>query len=104
MDIEKKREKEKQTVSRMIEIYCHGKHKTDHGMLCKECRELQEYALARIAHCPHMSTKTFCSKCTTKCYVPLMKERIREVMRYAGPRMLLYSPLMVIRHVLEDLK
>lgn len=29
-----------------------------------------------------------------------MRERIRRVMRYSGPRMLLYRPLEYLRHLL----
>ena len=36
---------------------------------------------------PHMETKTFCSP-ARPCYRPEMREQIRAVMRYAGPRML----------------
>lgn len=103
-EIEKKREKEKKTVSFMIEIYCHKKHHTKRGMLCEECRELADYAAARVEHCPYMETKTFCSKCKTHCYKPQMRERIRKVMRFSGPRMMIYSPGMVIRHKLEEWK
>jgi hypothetical protein len=33
-----------------------------------------------------------------------MRERIREVMRYSGPRMLLSHPLMAIRHLIDGLR
>lgn len=101
-DILLKREKEKRTVSLMIEIYCHKKHGTK--TLCKECKNLLEYAHARIEYCPHMATKSFCSKCKTHCYKKDMRERIREVMRFSGPRMIFYSPLLVLRHGLERFK
>ncbi len=31
-----------------------------------------------------------------------MRERIREVMRFSGPRMLLHRPVMACRHVSES--
>lgn len=31
-----------------------------------------------------------------------MKERMREVMRYAGPRMLLYHPVAALRHLWQE--
>lgn len=80
MDITEKREKEKQTVQFMIALYCHKKHSTKKGELCEECEKLYAYACKRIEHCPHMETKTFCSKCKTHCYAPEMKEKIRDVM------------------------
>lgn len=99
-----KREKEKRTVRFMIEIYCHGKHKTKGNNLCPECSELADYSASRIDHCPHMATKTFCSSCKTHCYKAQMREKIRKVMRYSGPRMIIYCPKMVIRHHIEGRK
>ena len=99
-----KREKEKQVVDRMIRIYCHGVHHTRRGNLCPACRALADYAAARVDHCPHMETKTFCSNCRTHCYKPEMRACIRAVMRYAGPRMLLYHPVLAVRHLIESTK
>ena len=47
---------------------------------------------------------TFCSNCKVHCYKPEMREKIREVMRFSGPRMILYHPIMAIRHVIESRK
>jgi hypothetical protein len=89
-------EKEKQTVSEMIHLYC--RHKEKNAELCVKCRELEEYALTRLSHCPFGIKKTSCRKCTVHCYNPEMRKRIRQVMRYAGPRMLFYHPIAVLRH------
>lgn len=102
-NVQNKREQEKQTVSLMIKIYCNKKHHTK-GELCKECEVLSEYAKLRSDKCPFMETKTFCSNCKVHCYKPEMRERIREVMRFSGPRMLLYNPVMAVRHVIESKK
>lgn len=32
------------------------------------------------------------------------REKIREVMRFAGPRMLLYHPAMALRHVVSSMR
>ena len=97
-EIRLKREKEKNTVRFMIGIYCHRKHRTKGENLCPECEELAQYAAARVDHCPHMGTKTFCSCCKTHCYKPEMREKIRTVMRFSGPRMIFYCPQMAIKH------
>ena len=102
--IRKKREKEKQTVTFMIGIYCHRKHHTKGEALCEACRELADYASARVDHCPHMGDKTFCSCCKTHCYKPEMRERIRTVMRFSGPRMIIYCPKMFFMHKHEEKK
>ena len=33
-----------------------------------------------------------------------MREKIREVMRFSGPRMLFYHPTVAIRHIIESVK
>ena len=70
----------------MIALYCRRQHKTPKGTLCPECRQLHDYALTRIDKCPFMETKTFCSACKVHCYKPDMREKIRAVMRWAGPQ------------------
>lgn len=91
-DLAKKRAEEQLLVSEMIALYCRRQHSTPKGSLCPECQELCDYALARIDHCPFMETKTFCSACKVHCYKPAMREQIRTVMRWAGPRMLPVHP------------
>ena len=102
-NIEAKRQREKETVSQMIAIYCKKQHGTKHG-LCEECTELEDYARLRSDKCPFMETKTFCSNCKVHCYKPDMREKIRAVMRVSGPRMLFVHPFMAIRHVIESKK
>ena len=107
--IQDKREREKEMVSDMILLYCQKQHKPlrkASGLakttLCPECAELQEYACMRSDKCPFMETKTFCSNCKVHCYKPEMRERIRTVMRFSGPRMLFVHPVAAIRHVIES--
>lgn len=102
-DVNTKRAREKQTVSLMIKIYCSKKHHTK-GELCEECAKLDEYARLRSDKCPFMETKTFCSNCKVHCYKPDMREKIREVMRFSGPRMLFHNPAAAVRHVIESRK
>jgi len=101
--IESKREREKRTVSLMIRIYCKKKHGTRKG-LCPECEALDAYARMRSDKCPFMETKTFCSNCKVHCYKADMREKIRAVMRFSGPRMIFSHPIMAIRHVIESKK
>ena len=101
--IESKREREKRTVSLMIRIYCKKKHGTRKG-LCPECEALDAYARMRSDKCPFMETKTFCSNCKVHCYKADMREKIRAVMRFSGPRMIFSHPIMAIRYVIESKK
>lgn len=101
---EKKRRDEKQLISEMIAYYCQKKHGSAAGLLCEDCLKLEGYAHTRIARCPFTESKTFCSHCEVHCYAPEMRERIREVMRYSGPRMLIRHPLLAVRHALTGMQ
>ena len=101
--IQSKREQEKEVVSLMIGLYCKKKHKTK-GVLCDECKKLDDYAKLRSDKCPFMETKTFCSNCSVHCYRPDMREKVRAVMRFSGPRMLLTHPIMALSHAMESRK
>ncbi len=92
--------REQATVTAMIRIFCRNRH-ASRGELCPECAELQAYAIGRLARCPFGQDKPTCANCRIHCYKPQLRERIREVMRYAGPRMLWRHPVLAIRHLLD---
>ena len=94
LGVDEKREREKQVVSKMIDLYCHKKHKTK-GEICADCKALKDYAQLRSSKCPFMETKTFC-------YKPQMREKIREIMRFSGPKMIFYHPVMAVSHLIES--
>ena len=72
--------------------------------LCPECAQLDAYSAKRSDLCPFMETKTFCANCKVHCYKKDMRERIQEVMKFSGPRMLFHRPGMAIRHIIETHK
>ena len=92
--------REKKIVELMIRLYC--KRKERNRELCPACQDLLKYAHARLAHCPFGEKKSTCRLCTVHCYKPEMRQRMQSVMRYAGPRMLLYHPIAAIRHLMEE--
>ena len=102
--VAEKRDGEKLLVSEMIALYCRKNHHTAKGSLCPQCQALHDYALQRIERCPFMETKTFCSACKVHCYKPEMREKIRAVMRFSGPRMLLYHPILAIWHLICSMR
>ncbi len=103
INVRTKREREKAMVSQMIALYCKKNHKVKNG-LCPDCAELAEYARQRSDKCPFMETKTFCSNCSVHCYKLEMREKIRAVMRFSGPRMIFHHPAAAMRHVIETKK
>ena len=98
--VQTKREREKQMVTQMIALYCRRNHHT-RGALCPACAALADYARSRSEHCPFMETKTFCANCRVHCYKPDMREKIRAVMRFSGPRMIFHHPVAAVWHVIE---
>jgi hypothetical protein len=95
--------RERRTVEAMIGVYCRGQHGTK-GELCAECKALRSYARQRLEKCPFQEGKTTCAKCPVHCYKPGMREGIRAVMRYAGPRMLYRHPIMTLQHMIDGLR
>jgi len=96
-------ERERKTLEAMIGLYCRDRHGIRDG-LCPDCAELAEYARQRLLKCPFGEGKTTCAKCPVHCYRPAMRERIRQVMRHAGPRMPYRHPLMTLRHWMDGLR
>ncbi len=90
--------REARTIEAMIYIYCHGRHETQSG-LCEECDELLNYARQRLHKCPFGTDKPTCANCKVHCYQTVMRDRIRVVMRYAGPRMLTRHPILTVYHL-----
>lgn len=91
--------REKRTVEVMIRLYCRKKEKKP--LLCPDCEELLHYAHNRLDHCVFGEDKGMCKQCSIHCYKPAMRERMREVMRFSGPRMILYAPWETVRHLLS---
>jgi hypothetical protein len=95
--------REKKTVQIMIRLYCKKHHHSAEG-LCPECQEIADYAMTRLTHCKFGEGKPTCGKCTVHCYKPEMRQRVLEVMRYAGPKMPLNHPIIAIRHLIDGLR
>ena len=94
-------EREKELIPAMIRSYCRGRHGTKGEELCEECRQLCEYALFRLEKCPFKVNKKFCSFCKVHCYKPEMREKIKNVMKYAGRRMIFTHPVFAFKHVFQ---
>ena len=71
--------------------------------LCPQCQELLTYAHKRLERCKFGNEKPSCTRCPVHCYKPSMRQQIRQVMRYSGPRMLLHNPVLAIRHLWDFL-
>ena len=92
----KRIESEKRIIEVMIRLYCRKKLHAEE--LPEEYKELLEYAHKRLSCCRFGDKKTSCKLCPIHCYGRDKREMMREVMRWCGPRMLVYHPLVTIAH------
>ena len=95
-----KLEKEERVVNLMIDLYYRHHNKVEKEN-CEECIDLKKYVKFRLSKCPFGENKTFCSNCKIHCYKPEYREKIRTVMRYSGPMMIFYHPIIAIKHLIE---
>lgn len=93
---------ERRTVELMIRLYCRSKE--GNSQLCGKCKELLEYADSRLSKCHFGENKPTCRRCPVHCYRPEMRRHMQDVMRYAGPRMFFYHPIIAIRHIFRELR
>jgi hypothetical protein len=91
---------EQRTMDAMLDLYCSDLHGGRSG-LCADCTRLRDYAHRRLDICPFQEHKPVCNRCTVHCYSQSMRERVREVMRYAGPRMPWRHPWLALLHLLD---
>jgi hypothetical protein len=96
--------REVKTIETMIGMYCHDIHNTRYGDLCSDCRELLDYAKVRLENCPFREDKTTCAKCPVHCYKSDKREKIRIVMRHAGPKMIFRHPVLALFHSIDGLR
>jgi hypothetical protein len=96
--MEGKIKREKRTIEAMIRFYCRKKHGGND--LCEECVKMLKYAIRRVDRCIFHAEKPACKDCPVHCYAPLMKEQVKEVMRFSGPRMILKHPVLAFMHLI----
>jgi YbgA-like uncharacterized protein len=95
--------REWKTISAMVRCYCRAHHDPA-SALCPDCQQLLDYAGLRLERCRFGPGKPACAKCPVHCYQPARRELVKEVMRYAGPRMLWQHPVLSVRHWLDGFR
>jgi len=95
--------REFKTIRAMITLYCHDHHEPG-SRLCPECRALLDYSELRLEKCPFQENKTTCANCTVHCYSRSMREKVKQVMRYSGPRMTYRHPILAFFHLMDGRK
>lgn len=99
MEIKDRRIEEKNVIRLMIHLY----YKKHPSVDISENR-ITQYCHDKIDKCPMMKSKTFCSECKVHCYNDVMREHIRMIMRFSGPRMIFYHPILAMKHLYYQLK
>ena len=111
-----KKEKDIRVVADFVAIFCRENHRdvekslfvnkdeklhlllNGGGMeLCKDCTKLLNHGIAKLLQCPH-DPKPMCKKCTTHCYAPGYRERMREVMKFSGLYLVKHGRLDLMFH------
>ncbi len=88
----------------MVEIYCGRHHAPDRSALCPDCAGFLGYVDRRLEKCPYGPEKPTCARCPIHCYKPQPRTLAREIMRYAGPRMVWRHPWLSLMHALDKLR
>lgn len=96
-----RRARELKTIEAMLRLYCRGHDHPGRAPLCAECAALLEYATRRLKRCVFGDAKPACSNCVVHCYSAEMRERVRVVMQWAGPRMSLRHPILALLHLFD---
>jgi hypothetical protein len=89
------------TLQAMVRLHCRQRHAQAEG-LCEKCQSLMDYATRRLDRCVFGDDKPTCANCRVHCYNAPMREDVRSVMRYAGPKMLLRHPILAFAHMVVD--
>ncbi len=95
--------REKKTISSMISLYCQAFHGSENH-LCENCQSLMDYAASRLDRCPFQKQKPTCARCTVHCYRAPLRKQVKEIMRFAGPRMIYTHPILTLYHLLDGLR
>jgi hypothetical protein len=97
-----RRARELKTIETMVRMYCRGHRHQGGAPLCSDCGALFEYAKRRLERCVFGDAKPTCANCIVHCYKADMREQMRVVMRWAGPRMMLRHPVRAIVHLIDE--
>ncbi|MBI5383232.1 MAG: nitrous oxide-stimulated promoter family protein [Verrucomicrobia bacterium] len=98
--MDRRLERERRTIEAMIVCFCRGVHGS-RDELCADCEGLLDYATLRLQRCPFGENKPTCAKCPIHCYQPQLREKVKAVMRYAGPRVFWRHPILSVKHFLD---
>lgn len=93
-------QREKLTIQKMIALY---QRKSPQALAePAHYQALYDYAMKRLDKCAFGENKPACRQCPIHCYQPAKREEMKQIMRWAGPKMLWRHPVLTIRHLIDD--
>ncbi len=108
----KRQKKDIRLLAGFVRLYCAGHHdetsrvdvRLPAGLgtvpLCGECGQLLSYAVSKRLSCPLEGEKPSCKRCRIHCYGDRERKKIRQVMAWAGKRMIMSGRLAYLWHYL----
>lgn len=99
IELSRRLRRESKTILGMLKIYCRKKH--GGKKLCEECNDIFQFSLQRLAKCPFADEKPSCQNCKIHCYRKPYREKVQEVMRFAGPLMIFRHPDLALCHLYD---
>ncbi len=81
----------KMTIQRMIALY--QRRSPEAQADNAHYQALNAYADKRLDKCVFGENKPACKQCPVHCYQPAKREEMKQIMRWAGPRMLWRHPI-----------
>ena len=89
------------TMRHMVGLYCQAHHAGRPQTPCPQCEAFLQYAARRLEKCPYGQDKPTCANCPVHCYKKAPREYAKEVMRFAGPRMMTRHPWLALMHLVD---
>ncbi len=108
--ITRQQKKDIKLLGKFVEVYCSAKHRDvecshitlpaglGERTICLECSSFLEYAITKRLNCPLEAEKPTCKHCRIHCYDGVRREKVREIMSYAGRRLMTRGRLDYIWH------
>ena len=98
------REREMKTIRAMIAIYCQDHHHVAAGSCAMRARRCSSMLRPDLANARGVTRNPCVPTARSIAIKPAMRDQVRQVMRYAGPKMLLRHPLLAVSHLLQKRK
>lgn len=95
-------DQEKETFLEMVTLYC--RHRLKAMSVPEPYEQLVNYAYKRLERCRWGTKKPNCHQCRVHCYAPDKRQQVREIMKWAGPRMIIYAPIKAMRYLINSMK